>query len=96
MPVKEIQSGQLNEQVPLMHNQAFLRYKIKKIKGTYLFIELSKKTGLQIFIDQKVERPNQQDYNWAFGDFDISFIKKLKVNPDMRDIFNNASIFDIN
>ena len=42
-----------------------------------------------------MEKPNLQEYNWAFGDFDLNFIKRLKINPDMRDIFNCASIFEI-
>jgi hypothetical protein len=40
--------------------------------------------------------PNENEYKWAFGDLSPAMVEKLKENPFMRDMFTEASPFEIN
>ena len=49
-----------------------------------------------MFVSNKHLYPTKQDHKWAFGDYKQDFIKNLKENPYMRDMFTEASPFIIN
>ena len=39
--------------------------------------------------------PNENEHKWAFGELPAALLEKAKINPYMRDIFTEASPFEI-
>lgn len=62
---------------------------------SYLFLKCDKKKDTELFISALNIYPYEKEHKWAFGDLPQTLIEKSKQNPFMRDIFTEASPFEI-
>ena len=83
------------KEISLKDNSTFFNYQIQKKKGSYILIEVSRKHLLQMFVAVRTERPDKEEHQWAFGDFEKEFIDTLRINPYMRDLFIAANPFEV-
>ena len=73
----------------------FIEYPIKNVCNSFLYLELSHKRNIQLFVSTKHLYPTEAEHKWAFGDYNKEFIKSLSENPYMRDLFTEATPFQI-
>lgn len=78
-----------------MQESLFFEYKIKNLGNSYAFIRFSQREHIQMYVSTMSLYPSQKEHKWAFGDLPLSVVQKSQDNPFMRDIFTEASPFEI-
>lgn len=58
-------------------------------------IESFPKLESQLYISTMHLYPSEKEYKWAFGDLPEEMIEKSRSNPFMRDLFTEATPFEI-
>ncbi|CDW84668.1 sam-dependent methyltransferase [Stylonychia lemnae] len=91
--VHELQDDQEHELNVL--ESEFFQYSIKHLGTSYLYIQCSERKNTELFISTLNIYPSEKEHKWAFGELPLSIAEKSKQNPFMRDIFTEATPFEI-